>query len=149
MCSWMCHGLATERPNLHLKFRRCKKKPNLRGPVAPLSGSGSTGMSSLIATVTTYACSACGKGFGTYSSCCKHARSGRVNQCRDRGATVLPVTTLVSRHDRNVAGRHAAPIPHADRDSEDVLYDRESDTEPGPADPASESGYPHISKNVS
>ena len=96
-------------------------------------------MSSVIATVRTYACSVCGKGFGSaYSSCAKHVSSGRVNLCRVSRAFVMPLQTIVSRHDRSVAGRQAAAGL--------CDYDCESDPEPGPADPASEPGYPNISQ---
>ena len=44
----------------------------------------------------------------------------------------------MSQHDRDVAGRRGAPIPDADREAEQGSYDCESD--PEPADPASESG---------
>ncbi len=99
-------------------------------------------MSSLIATVTIYACD---KALGSsFASCSKHVSCGRVNLCRDRGAFVKTVPTIVSRHDRNVADRRAAPIPDADREAEQGSYDCES--EPEPADPASESGYAHISQ---
>ncbi len=64
--------------------------------------------------------------------------------CRDSGAFVKTVPSIVSRHDRNVAGRRAAPIPDADIEAEQGSYDCESD--PEPADPASESGYAYISQ---
>jgi hypothetical protein len=70
-------------------------------------------MSSLIATVTTYVCSVCDKAFGSnYASCAKHTACGKYNRCRDQGATVLPLTNTVGRHDRHVGGRQAqAPRP--------------------------------------
>ncbi len=67
--------------------------------------------------------------------------------CRDRGAFVKTVPTIVGRHDSNVAGRRAAPIPDADREAEQGSYDCESDHEP--ADPVSESGHAHISQLIS
>ena len=50
------------------------------------------------------------------------------------------LTSIVSQHGRNVAGRHAALLPpsHADRDSESGCYNCESDPDPGPADHGSE-----------
>ena len=64
-------------------------------------------------TVTTYVCSVCDKAFGSnFASCAKHTACGKYNRCRDKGATVKPVTTTVGRHDRNVGGRQAqAPRP--------------------------------------
>ncbi len=64
--------------------------------------------------------------------------------CRDSGAFVITVPSNVSRHDRNVAGRRAAPIPDADREAEQGSNDCDSD--PEPADPASESSYAYISQ---
>jgi hypothetical protein len=110
-------------------------------------------MSAVIATITTYVCSICGRGFGSaFSSCVKHVSSGRINQCRARGAQVVPVTNNVGRRDRNVGGRqsHAALAPHVDRDSDrdsdhgSSRNDSESQLEPGAGDP--ESGYAPISK---
>ena len=47
-----------------------------------------------------------------YASCGKHTACGKYNRCRDQGATVLPLTNTVGRHDRHVGGRQAqAPRP--------------------------------------
>ena len=89
---------------------------------------------SLIATVEIYVCSICDKAFGSdYSSCMRHISCGRVNRCRELGATVKRLTNIVSRYDRNVGGRQAhlqpepasasaAPVPahnpQADLDSD-------------------------------
>ena len=102
-------------------------------------------MSSVIATVTSYVCSVCDKGFGSaFISCVRHITCGRNNRCRDRGAQVMPVTSTVGRHDRNVGGRQSQ-APRADRYSDQgSSNDSESDLEPGAGDP--ESGYSHISK---
>ena len=163
MCPWMCHGLATEQV-LNFKFRRCENKCCYGGgPIQPTKGAPfrrciiqlscpRRSMSCLITTVTTIVCSAYKKAFGSaYTSCLKHVSNGKVNWCRDHGAVVEPRTSIVSRHDRKVAGRHAEPLPpsHADRDSESGRYDCESEPEPGPAVPGSDSGYPNISQNIS
>ena len=90
---------------------------------------------SLIATVEIYVCSQCDKAFGSdYSSCVRHIACGKINRCREHGATVKRLTNIVSRHDRNlnVGGRQAhlqrpepasaAPVqahnPQADYDSD-------------------------------
>jgi hypothetical protein len=65
-------------------------------------------MSAVIATITTYVCSICGRGFGSaFSNCVKHVSRGRINQCRASGAQVVPVTHNVGRRDRNVGGRQS------------------------------------------
>ena len=69
---------------------------------------------SLIAAVEICVCSICDKAFGSdYSSCVRHISCGRVNRCRELGATVKRLTNIVSRHDRNVGGRqaHLQPEP--------------------------------------
>jgi hypothetical protein len=131
----------------------CHGPPNLKictelqsGHKLPVpAGTAWHAMSSVIATVTSYVCSVCDKGFGSaFISCVRHITSGRNNQCRDRGAQVMPVTSTVGRHDRNVGGRQSQ-APRADRYSDQgSSNDSESDLEPGAGDP--ESGYSHISK---
>ena len=91
---------------------------------------------SLIATVEIYVCSICDKPFGSdYSSCMRHISCGKINRCREHGATVKPLTNIVSRHDRNVGGRQAhlqpepdsaAPLPAHNPQAD---YDSDSDSD--------------------
>ena len=62
-------------------------------------------MASVLATIKTFVCSVCDKAFGAYSSCAKRTRSCKFNLCRSKGATIKPVTNIVSLNDRNVGGR--------------------------------------------
>jgi hypothetical protein len=105
---------------------------------------------SLIAAVEICVCSICDKAFGSdYSSCMRHISCGRVNRCRELGATVKRLTNIVSRHDRNVGGRQAhlqpepasaapgpAHNPQADSDSD-------SDADRCDSDVGAPAGYPH------
>ncbi len=92
---------------------------------------------SLIATVEIYVCSQCDKAFGSdYSSCVRHIACGKINRCREHGATVERLTNIVSRHDRNVGGRQAhlqlpepasaAPVPAHNPQAD---YDSDSDSD--------------------
>ena len=91
---------------------------------------------SLIAAVEICVCSICDKAFGSdYSSCMRHISCGKINRCREHGATVKPLTNIVSRHDRNVGGRQAhlqpepdsaAPLPAHNPQAD---YDSDSDSD--------------------
>ena len=97
---------------------------------------------SLIAAVEICVCSICDKAFGSdYSSCMRHISCGRVNRCRELGATVQRLTNIVSRHDRNVGGRqaHLQPEPA----SAAPVCRQDSDSDADRCDVGAPAGYPH------
>ena len=91
-----------------------------------------------------------------YASCAKHTACGKYNRCRDQGATVLPLTNTVGRHDRHVGGRQAQaprpPQPDSDVNEADEGAGRdepedgpEDEPETGPQEPDRLLSY-HIQK---
>ena len=91
------------------------KRPHSLDTQAGTADQADMARQSLIAVVEIYVCSVCDKPFGSdYSSCMRHISCGRINRCREHGATVKRLTNIVSRHDRNVGGRQAHLQPEPD-----------------------------------